>query len=340
MELNHANEKFEWTYSKQEAFDKIKPAVVEVARLAHPRPGKPFVIDCDACKDGLGAVLAQADEQGRECPIVFASTLLRPKESRRTTTELAYAVVWAHDSFSAYVEGSPTLVRTDQRPFPGIRSNFGNSAKVARWVLALPDFSFDLKHRARKCHNASDALSRKAAGEPAADTEDLMCYARESGRIGVCATATQPTPLLDMSREQHRLTFRTQVSCTCSQIVHPPMDSPRPQLPEALPAVFSSRHNSSVQRQDLPLTAACSVGSTLPPAIRHSAVMSLSSLSDKERVRFVVHHLRGDALLWWLELSESNRSQHLLDDWTAFKSALRRRFVQWNAASSNTQKLL
>ncbi|KAL8424385.1 hypothetical protein Efla_006795 [Eimeria flavescens] len=43
-------------------------------------------------------------------------------------------------------------------------------------------------------------------------------------------------------------------------------------------------------------------------------VRSLNSLSDKDFVRFVVHHLRGDALPWWLELSESNRSQHLLDD--------------------------
>ncbi|KAL8430084.1 hypothetical protein Efla_007239 [Eimeria flavescens] len=59
-----------------------------------------------------------------------------------------------------------------------------------------------------------------------------------------------------------------------------------------------------------------------------AVVRSLNSLSDKDLVRFVVHHLRGDALLWWLELSESNRSQHLLDDWTAFKSALRRRFVR------------
>ncbi|KAL8438724.1 hypothetical protein Efla_003395 [Eimeria flavescens] len=45
-----------------------------------------------------------------------------------------------------------------------------------------------------------------------------------------------------------------------------------------------------------------------------AVVRSLNSLSDEDLVRFVVHHLRGDALPWWLELSESNRSQHLLDD--------------------------
>ncbi|KAL8424923.1 hypothetical protein Efla_006686 [Eimeria flavescens] len=46
-----------------------------------------------------------------------------------------------------------------------------------------------------------------------------------------------------------------------------------------------------------------------------AVVRSPNSLSNKNLVRFVVHHLRGDALLWWLELSESNRSQDLLDDW-------------------------
>ncbi|KAL8426458.1 hypothetical protein Efla_007651 [Eimeria flavescens] len=66
---------------------------------------------------------------------------------------------------------------------------------------------------------------------------------------------------------------------------------------------------------------------------------TLNSLSDKDLVRFVIYHLRGDgdALLWWLELSESNCSQHL-DDWTAFKAALRRRFVQWNAASTENRQ--
>ncbi|KAL8424712.1 hypothetical protein Efla_001289 [Eimeria flavescens] len=101
--LTHANEKIEWTNTKQETFDKIKRAVAEVAGLAHPRPGKPCVIDCDACKDGLGAVLAQADEQGKERPIAFASRVLPPNKSLWATTELeAYAVVWALDAFPAY----------------------------------------------------------------------------------------------------------------------------------------------------------------------------------------------------------------------------------------------
>ncbi|KAL8439398.1 hypothetical protein Efla_007022 [Eimeria flavescens] len=69
----------------------------------------------------------------------------------------------------AYVEGSPTLVKTDHSPLPWIRSNVGKSAKIAGWVLALQDFSFDLKHMTGKCHNVPDALSRNATLEPGAE---------------------------------------------------------------------------------------------------------------------------------------------------------------------------
>ncbi|KAL8440058.1 hypothetical protein Efla_004042 [Eimeria flavescens] len=139
IQLTHANEKLEWNYSEQGASHHIKRAVVEVARLVHPAPDEPFLIDCDACKDGPGAVPAKADEQERERPIAFASRLLRPNESRWTTTELeANAVVWVLETFRANVEGSPTFVRTDSSPLP--------------W-----------------------GLSRSATGAPGAE-EDLICY--------------------------------------------------------------------------------------------------------------------------------------------------------------------
>lgn len=71
-----------------------------------------------------------------------------------------------------------------------------------------------------------------------------------------------------------------------------------------------------------------------------AVVRSLNNLSDSDLVRLAVQHLRGDALLWWIELSETKKAQQLLSDWGAFKAALRRQFVQWNAASADTQKLI
>ena len=54
---------------------------------------------------------------------------------------------------------------------------------------------------------------------------------------------------------------------------------------------------------------------------------SLNSLDDADLVRLVVQHLRGPALLWWLEAADSGRSQQLLASWDNFKIAFRQRFV-------------
>ena len=71
-----------------------------------------------------------------------------------------------------------------------------------------------------------------------------------------------------------------------------------------------------------------------------SVLKSLNGLDDADLVRLVVQHLRGPALLWWLETAESGKSQNLLSSWDNFRVAFRQRFVQWNASTADTQKLL
>ena len=71
-----------------------------------------------------------------------------------------------------------------------------------------------------------------------------------------------------------------------------------------------------------------------------SVLKTLNGLDDTDLVRLVVQHLRGTALLWWLEAAESPKHQQLLSSWENFKSAFRQRFVQWNASTADTQKLL
>ena len=114
---------FVWGDEQQTAFDAIKSALVNTTLVAHPQPGLPFIIDCDAAAQGLGAVLRQHDNGGRERPICFASRALRPNERKWSVTELeAFAVVWALEAFCPYIEGSPTLVRTDHSPLLWLRN--------------------------------------------------------------------------------------------------------------------------------------------------------------------------------------------------------------------------
>ena len=71
-----------------------------------------------------------------------------------------------------------------------------------------------------------------------------------------------------------------------------------------------------------------------------TVLKSLNRLDDADLVRLVVQHLRGPALLWWLEAADSGKSENLLSSWDNFRVAFRQRFVQWNASTADTQKLL
>ena len=192
QKLIHENATFVWEKPQQDAFDAIKDAIIAATEMAHPKPGEPFIIDCDAAAEGLGAVLQQLDEQKRERPICFASRALRPNERKWSATELeAFAIVWALETFRIYVEGSPTLVRTDHSPLLWLRNHAGKSAKIARWVLRLQEFAFDLQHRAGRCNKVADALSRSPL--PNTDTEphdtmyDSLClFIEAADRCQAC----------------------------------------------------------------------------------------------------------------------------------------------------------
>ena len=186
------NVAFAWGPEQQKAFDEIKNALIHMTEMAHPVPGELFIIDCDAAAEGLGAVLQQLDEHKRERPIHFASRALRPNERKWSATELeAFAIVWALETFRVYVEGSPTLVRTDHSPLLWLRNHAGKSAKIARWVLRLQEFAFDLEHRAGRCNKVADALSRaplpNETDTPHETMHDSLClFIAEAERCQAC----------------------------------------------------------------------------------------------------------------------------------------------------------
>ena len=192
------NATFLWGDEQERAFQELKAALTAPTFMAHPRPGLPYVVDCDAAMEGLGAVLSQKVD-GHERPICYASRVLRPNEKKWSVTELeAFAVVWALETFRVYVEGSPTLVRTDHSPLLWLRNNAGKSARIARWVLRLQDFAFDLQHRAGRCNLVADALSRYPVGDkeppehPTMFQAPLCAFVAQAQRCQACWGQTLP----------------------------------------------------------------------------------------------------------------------------------------------------
>src|SRR6266542_327103 len=72
-ELMTKRQEFKWNKEAQEAFEKLKKLMIQAPTLAYPNEEKEFILITDALRTGLGAVLSQKDEKGREVVVEYAS---------------------------------------------------------------------------------------------------------------------------------------------------------------------------------------------------------------------------------------------------------------------------
>ena len=68
-----APKEIKWTPECQKAFDTLKVKLSTEPVLATPNFEKPFLLQTDASKTGIGAVLSQLDDDCKEHPIFYLS---------------------------------------------------------------------------------------------------------------------------------------------------------------------------------------------------------------------------------------------------------------------------
>ena len=101
---------FIWDEKCHSAFELLKQKLTTAAVLAAPRDGGNYVVDCDACETGLGAVL----QQGQLRVIAYANRTLTPAERAYCTTRKEQlAMVYGLKQFRPYILGHRTVVRSD-----------------------------------------------------------------------------------------------------------------------------------------------------------------------------------------------------------------------------------
>ena len=76
---------------------------------------KPFLLETDASKEGLGAVLSQKQDDRRYHPIAFGSHSLTPAEKNYHSSKLEFlALKWSMtEHFKEYLAYAPFVVRMD-----------------------------------------------------------------------------------------------------------------------------------------------------------------------------------------------------------------------------------
>ena len=77
---------FRWTSEAETAFNELRHQLSSAPILAHPNFERPFILDTDASDVGIGAVLSQQDDEGRERVIMYGSHLLSKPERKYYVT--------------------------------------------------------------------------------------------------------------------------------------------------------------------------------------------------------------------------------------------------------------
>ena len=156
--MTREKEPFFWTKEAQASYDELKRTISKNAILAVPQADIPFLLDTDACAEGISAILSQ-EINGIERPIAFLSRKLRDLEQRThpQVEREVLAIVWAIDKLQHFLV-KPFTLRSDCRSLSWIYGQ--TKGRLGRWAALLSGYQFTFIHRAGKKHGNVDGLSR------------------------------------------------------------------------------------------------------------------------------------------------------------------------------------
>ena len=128
--------------------------------LARPDFSKTFCVQADASSHAVGVVLTQDFEDG-EHPITYANRMLSPAEVNYTVTEKeCLALLFAIKKLRPYLEGYKFVAITDYSALTWLKNRKEPTGRLARWVLEMQQWDFEIVHKRGALNHVPDALSR------------------------------------------------------------------------------------------------------------------------------------------------------------------------------------
>ena len=179
--LNNLTKKgvdYNWSKECENSFETLKEKLTQAPILGYPDFNRMFYLFTDASGIGLGAVLAQKDDQGKENVIAYASRTLNEHEQNYSAQELeCLAIIWAVEYFHHFTSLKPFILVTDNAALKWLQtSTVKNRTKRARWLLNLQQYTFQVQHRSGKNNANADALSRIDHENDENSDEVIECF--------------------------------------------------------------------------------------------------------------------------------------------------------------------
>ena len=143
------------------AFEELKLRCMTAPVLVFADFKKPFWLETDASKEGLGAVLLQESDDGQYHPVAFASCELKGGEPKYHSSKLEFlALKWAvTEQFHEYLQYQPFTVRTDNNPLTYILMTPNLDTLGHHSVAALAGYNMKLEYLKGSDNKVADALS-------------------------------------------------------------------------------------------------------------------------------------------------------------------------------------
>ena len=148
----------------KEVFQQLKLELMKAPVLAFADYSKPFMLETDASKDGLGAVLLQKGEDEKYHPIAYGSKALSKSEKNYHSSKLEFLALKCAvtEHFREYLQYSskPFLIRTDNSPLTYVMMTPNLDATGHQWVGPLANYNFKIEYLKGWDNSTADVLSR------------------------------------------------------------------------------------------------------------------------------------------------------------------------------------
>ena len=166
----------------QKAVRVLKDKILSTPMLVFLDFDRPFLLEMDASKEGLGAILSQKQDDRHYHPVTFGSHSLTPAERNYHSSKLEFLTLkWSvTEHFKEYLAYTPFVVRTDNNPLTYVLTTTNLDATGHRWVGALASFESTLEYQKGADKGAADALSRV----PICHNRKMVCSVMEGAIVG------------------------------------------------------------------------------------------------------------------------------------------------------------
>lgn len=178
---------WKWTPECEESFRTVKERLVTAPILACPDFNRTFILQTDASAYGIGAVLSQEYPDGEKVIAYLSRSLTRTERNYSCTEREALAVIFAVEKLRHYLEGVHFKVITDHHSLLWLQKLKDPQGRLARWVLRLQPYDFELIHRKGRDHVVPDCLSRAVPDSSVAEVslvevDDRQTYSPSKDR--------------------------------------------------------------------------------------------------------------------------------------------------------------